>query len=232
MHVSEEQTAALLDPDQFWLEGVEEVLTKIGVDVVGRSTDAAGALRLLADLRPDLLLTEMQPPTVVDANSYLREALALVPTLRVIVISASEDPSLVAAAFDSGATTYVIKPDEPRLVASAVAYAIAQLHVRAPAEGQQLDGDGLLQRESRTSPAHDEASSLTCRELEVLSLAERHSNMRTAKLLRVTEQTVRFQLSNVYRKLDASNRKEASRRARSHGLLPRVALAEKAGRQI
>ena len=51
-------------------------------------------------------------------------------------------------------------------------------------------------------------------------MAEGHSNAKLAKMLWVTEQTVKFHLSNVYRKLNVSNRTEASRWAQVHGLLP------------
>src|SRR5438132_14211103 len=62
---------------------------------------------------------------------------------------------------------------------------------------------------------------LTRRELEILRLvAEGHSNAKLARMLWVTEQTVKFHLSNIYRKLDVANRTEASRWAQLHGLLP------------
>ena len=61
---------------------------------------------------------------------------------------------------------------------------------------------------------------LTRRELEILRLvAEGHSNAQLARMLWVTEQTVKFHLSNIYRKLDVANRTEASRWAQLHGLL-------------
>ena len=63
-------------------------------------------------------------------------------------------------------------------------------------------------------------SDLTRREREILQLvAEGHSNAKLAKMLWVTEQTVKFHLSNVYRKLDVSNRTEAARWAQVNGLL-------------
>jgi DNA-binding CsgD family transcriptional regulator len=61
---------------------------------------------------------------------------------------------------------------------------------------------------------------LTNRELEILRLvAEGHSNAQLARMLWVTEQTVKFHLSNVYRKLNVANRTEAARWAQLHGLL-------------
>ena len=67
----------------------------------------------------------------------------------------------------------------------------------------------------------DDSRGLTRRELEILQLvAEGHSNAQLAKMLWVTEQTVKFHLSNIYRKLDVANRTEASRWAQVRGLLP------------
>jgi len=64
--------------------------------------------------------------------------------------------------------------------------------------------------------AHD----LTRRELEILQLvAEGHSNSQLERMLWVTEQTVKFHLSNIYRKLDVANRTEASRWAQLQGFL-------------
>jgi DNA-binding NarL/FixJ family response regulator len=71
-------------------------------------------------------------------------------------------------------------------------------------------------------PAAQEGHGLTKRELEILRLvASGSSNSQMAKLLWVTEQTVKFHLSNIYRKLDVPNRTAASARANSLGLLER-----------
>jgi DNA-binding CsgD family transcriptional regulator len=59
-------------------------------------------------------------------------------------------------------------------------------------------------------------------------VAEGHSNAQLARMLWVTEQTVKFHLSNIYRKLNVSNRTEASRWAQVHGLLPLQAPASTA----
>jgi DNA-binding CsgD family transcriptional regulator len=65
---------------------------------------------------------------------------------------------------------------------------------------------------------------LTRREREILQLvAEGHSNAQLARMLWVTEQTVKFHLSNIYRKLDVANRTEASRWAQLNGLLSAAA---------
>ena len=76
-------------------------------------------------------------------------------------------------------------------------------------------------KRQRSRESIEEAWGLTRRELEILTLvAEGHSNAQLARMLWVTEQTVKFHLSNIYRKLNVSNRTEASRWAQVHGLLP------------
>ncbi|MDA3005084.1 MAG: response regulator transcription factor, partial [Actinomycetota bacterium] len=70
------------------------------------------------------------------------------------------------------------------------------------------------------SAARGSAGDLTAREREVLALASRGmSNVQIADSLFVTEQTVKFHLSNIYRKLGVHNRTEASHRASRHGML-------------
>jgi DNA-binding CsgD family transcriptional regulator len=74
---------------------------------------------------------------------------------------------------------------------------------------------------TRTSAGNGySAAGLTRRELEILRLvAEGHSNAELARTLWVTEQTIKFHLSNIYRKLEVANRTEASRWAQLHGVL-------------
>ena len=95
-----------------------------------------------------------------------------------------------------------------------------------------LAGEGIAPLPTLPDPqAESAARELTRRELEILRLvAEGYSNSQLAKMLWVTEQTVKFHLSNIYRKLDVANRTEASRWAQVHGLLP--AQREAAAREL
>jgi DNA-binding CsgD family transcriptional regulator len=69
-------------------------------------------------------------------------------------------------------------------------------------------------------PREEGVNVLTRREVEILRLvAEGHSNSTLAKMLWVTEQTVKFHLANIYRKLNVANRTEASRWAHLNGML-------------
>jgi DNA-binding NarL/FixJ family response regulator len=130
------------------------------------------------------------------------------------VLSAHHDTGHIDAALAAGASAYVLKTAHPDDVASAVR--------------QAFDHSVFMSGAFPTAPARAATESarrgtpggLTRRELEILKLvAEGHSNAALARMLWVTEQTVKFHLSNIYRKLDVSNRTEASRWAQLNGLL-------------
>ncbi|HSK15175.1 MAG TPA: response regulator transcription factor [Gaiellaceae bacterium] len=213
MSPSEHRTAVLLDRHPLWLEAVEQVLHRIGVEVAGKATSAEHALTLIGEHRPSLFVTGIE---MGEGDMDGIECLALArergPELKVIVLSAHTDAQYVDAALAAGADAYVVKTAHADDLASAIRQAFD--HSIYLARGN----DGKRQRTQETV---EQAWGLTRRELEILTLvAEGHSNAQLARMLWVTEQTVKFHLSNIYRKLNVSNRTEASRWAQVHGLLP------------
>jgi DNA-binding NarL/FixJ family response regulator len=207
------RTAVIYDPHPLWLGGVREVLARVGVEVVGAATTADDALALVRQHEPSLFVTEVD--TV--GTAHLGEAHAAVPALRSVVLSASERSGDVAAAFAAGASAYALKTAHPDDIAMAVRQTFGQsvftFVARRPAEPPDAG-------------AEEPTPALTRRQLEILLLvAEGHSNAEVARRISVTEQTVKFHLANVYRKLGVSNRTEASRRAQQLGLVPEPASA-------
>jgi DNA-binding NarL/FixJ family response regulator len=209
----EHRTAVLLDEHPLWLEGVEQVLARIGIEVTGKATSPEHALALIEEHRPSLFVTGIELENGErDGLETLALAKKRAPELKMIVLSAYSDPQYVDAALAAGAEAYVLRTAHADDLASAIRQAFH--HSVYLAHGH----DGKRQR-SRTSI--EEAWGLTRRELEILTLvAEGHSNAQLARMLWVTEQTVKFHLSNIYRKLNVANRTEASRWAQVHGLLP------------
>jgi DNA-binding NarL/FixJ family response regulator len=209
-----ERTAVIHDPQPLWLEAVQQVLTRIGFDVVGKTTSPEVARTLVRDTRPDVVVTELAPDDEPsDGLAWLTDARDQNHELRVIVLSMQSEPRFIDAALEAGVTAYVIKTAHPDDLASAVRQAFEHSVFlagrRAPVQLRALPSNGRGQ-----------IPSLTSRELEILRLvAEGHSNAELARMLWVTEQTVKFHLSNVYRKLNVANRTEASRWAQVHGLL-------------
>jgi two-component system response regulator DevR len=206
-----QRAALLVDQHPLWLDTIEPVVERAGVTVVGKAISPSTALRLLGRLEPDLLVTGIaMADGELDGIALVRAARARIPALRAIVLSGSTDPAHVEAAFEAGARAYVLNSAHADDITSAVR--------------QAFDATIYLAGGSPAAPQpvvpltmHSE---LTRRELEILQLvAEGHSNAELARMLWVTEQTVKFHLSNVYRKLGVSNRTEASRWAQRAGLL-------------
>jgi len=144
----------------------------------------------------------------------VRYVRARCPAARVVVVGEAVDVGVVEAALVAGATAYVLRSARPDELALAIRQSFStsiffnSLH------------SGAMPPAAAPAPVPAEALTLTKRELEILRLvSEGHSNSQLARMLWVTEQTVKFHLSNIYRKLDVANRTEASRWAQRHGLL-------------
>jgi DNA-binding NarL/FixJ family response regulator len=216
VHKSSSRTAVVLDRHPLWAEAVEGVLRRVGVDVVGKATSGSDAISLVQRVRPDLLITDISAADGEGAGlACLRDARQLLPELRGVVLSLSEDAQQIDAALQAGAAACVLKSAHPDDLASAIRQAFAHSVYFAPPAGYW---NGQQQRSGTVSA---DRADLTKREREILQLvAEGYSNAQLARMLWVTEQTVKFHLSNVYRKLSVSNRTEAARWAQLHGLVP------------
>jgi DNA-binding NarL/FixJ family response regulator len=130
------------------------------------------------------------------------------PEVKVVVLSAFSDPEHIQAAFQRGATAYVVKSVNPVDLPSALRQALEE----SVYQGVRVIGDVAL--------SGGDAIGLTERELSMLkALARGLSNAAISKEFWVTEQTVKFHLSNIYRKLGVANRTEAARFAYERGLV-------------
>jgi DNA-binding NarL/FixJ family response regulator len=210
-----ERTGVILDPLPLWLEALERVLNRIGVQVVGKANDYDHALGLLDQHRPDVFVAELETTDeTIDPVSFVRRACEHAPETKMIVLSYHNNEEWIEGALGAGARAYVFKTAHPDDLASAI---------------RQAFEHSVFVSGSRPAPAYPrggDPSGLTRREVEILqAVSEGHSNAQVASLLWITEQTVKFHLSNIYRKLDVANRTEASRWAQVHDLLPRMMTA-------
>jgi DNA-binding NarL/FixJ family response regulator len=170
-------------------------------------------MALVEEYGPDLLIAEVDPGDDEQID-VLRRAGQSRPGLKSVVVAETSDVEAIQATFAAGASVYCVKTAEQADLASAIRQAFEQSIYMAK-------NGGDLMTASEETAAETAVHDLTRREVEILQLvAEGHSNSQLARMLWVTEQTVKFHLSNIYRKLDVSNRTEASRWAQLNGLLP------------
>jgi DNA-binding NarL/FixJ family response regulator len=208
-----ERTAVIFDHSQLWLHSLERVLPAIGIATRGRATSADEAVLLVKQHAPNLFIAGIdRGPNVAGDLSCVRLARERVPELQVIVWSNVNEAHAVKAAFASGAAVYVLKTARPEDIL---------LAIRQTSERSFYLADDLSVGNRAAARAKEEASGiLTRREIEILQLlAQGHTNAQLAQLLWVTEDTVKFHLSNIYQKLDVANRTEASRWAHVHGVV-------------
>jgi DNA-binding NarL/FixJ family response regulator len=207
-----ERAAVILDRHPVWLDAMDQLVAGVGIEVAGRATDVDEALALIEEHRPDMFIAGIDAST--DHVSCVRRAKQAQPDLKAIVVSDDADTEAIEAAFAAGAAIYCVKTAEQEDLASAIRQVFERSIYIA-------NGNGYEPAPRPSIEAESVAQKLTRRELEILRLvAEGHSNSQLARMLWVTEQTVKFHLSNIYRKLKVANRTEASRWAQLNGLLP------------
>jgi len=215
---SGKSTAVTFDRHPLWLQAIGTILENAGIQRVGVATSSEEMLRMVEALQPDLLVAEpLQDISGAAEVAPLRRARELCPGLKIVVLSASDDPEHIAAAFDAGALAYVLKTAQPDDIATAVRQAFSSsIFFRGYSTATTAHGAA----DTPSSNKLTDTRGLTRRELQILTLvAEGYTNAQLAGMLWVTEQTVKFHLSNIYRKLDVANRTEASRWAQRNGLL-------------
>ena len=159
----------------------------------------------IANAQPDVVvIDEMSPHTPLIAR--IQEIRSVLPTAKLLLVTVRMDEAFLAEAATAGIDAAIAKTMHPGSLG---------VLVREVARGNVFHTFATVAVERSC-----EEFGLTARELEILRLvAGGLSNARIAAKLWVTEQTVKFHLSNVYRKLGVGNRTEASHYAHVHGLL-------------
>ncbi len=217
MHAPERR-GILLDEHPLWLDALESALASAGVRVVGKTTSPAVAVELMTRHRAEILVADViEEGDEIGTLSSIRLVRERLPDTRIVILTGLDDPRLVKAAFKAGADAYVLKRAGPDDLALAIRQSFERSVYLALRNGKR----GVAPVADLAPAAEPRGVHLTKRQLEILTLiAEGHSNAQVARMLWLAEQTVKFHLSNVYRKLGVTNRTEASRWAQLHGLLP------------
>ena len=163
--------------------------------VVGEAGDGRAAVSLATSLSPDIVLLDLKLPGM-DGISVLQPLSAA--GLRVLVLTSATDPAAASQAVRAGAAGVLYKDIDP----DALVRAIRSVH----------DGNVLLAPEAAGSLIRGSAANtLTPREREVLAgIAEGRSNREIARLLRVSEKTVKAHVSSVLAKLGVQDRTQAA----------------------
>ena len=196
----------IVDDHRLMLEAIRARLSHDeDIEVVGEADTGEKVLPLVGQVAPDAVLLDVRLPGL----GVLERLRAEYPSVAVVMLSGIDDPALVRGALERGAAAFVLKHVAPRDLAAAVRQSVTGSIFRP------LD---LID----TAKAASEDAGLTKRELSILEeLPAGGSNQQIAKRLFLAEQTVKFHLTNIYRKLGVATRTEALRHAYEHGLVER-----------
>lgn len=171
------------------------------VELVGVAADGAEAVELCAERVPDVVLMDIEMPTLdgIEATRRIKERQ---PEIAVVVLTSFSDRERILGALDAGAAGYLLKDAEPEELARAVGAAAAGDVPLDPKAAR-----ALLSAHTGTPKAHE----LSEREREVLLLlAEGLSNKLIARRLSISEKTVKAHLTNVFRTIGVTDRTQAA----------------------
>jgi DNA-binding NarL/FixJ family response regulator len=196
----------LADDHRLTLAGVRRVLDESGdIVVVGEAYSGADVLPLVRSTQPDLVVLDLQMPKM-DGLSCLDLIRRHHPDLKVVIFSATTTSAEISTALRNGACAYVLKTVNPLDLPAVIR--------------QAAEGTVYYPPPAPAAPAAKDSADLTERERTILGAVMRGlSNKAISQEFWVTEQTVKFHLSNVYRKLGVPNRTAAARFAHEHGLI-------------
>lgn len=205
----------IADDHPLLVAALQATLVDAGFDVVGTTQYGADVVELVEATAPDVLLLDLQMPDLsgLDCLAALRDRASEV---KVIVLSGADDRASIDAALALGAVCYVGKAVDPADLAAT----IRMMSSKAPIySASGTNSPARARSASASSLSAVDGLGLTRRELEILKLAaEGESNGALARRLWVTEQTIKFHLSNIYRKLDVNNRTQAAAKAHALGI--------------
>lgn len=194
--------------------------TQPDIALVGEAANGQETLDRVAEVRPDVVLMDLNMPVLNGIETTAKIALTS-PEIKVIVLTSFVDHNHVLPAIQAGARGYLLKDIEPEaLVESIRRVHDGQVELHPEAAGLLVNHlSGVERKADENSGNEDALSLLTPRELEVLRLiASGKSNKEISESLVITEKTVKTHVSHVLDKLGLSDRTQAAIYAVKRGI--------------
>ena len=214
----------IADDHPIFLEGLKCILkqkTFSFLEVVDTAVNGLQAYQKAKQHNPELLLIDMNMPEM-DGPEVIKRLKKEGLSLRVLVLSAYDQPKLVRTAFHAGADAYILKSKAPEELKKAIlaiqnkeTFCGSGVHLNENS-GRKRYTRGIFDRSDRYVSQH----LLTKRELEILTLiTEAHSNKEIGQQLFISDQTVGVHRKNIMRKLGVTNTAGLIKAAHDHALI-------------
>src|SRR5512143_3316608 len=204
----------IVDDQAIVRKGIRALLAEVkGMDVIGEAGDGLEAVRLAADLRPDVILMDLVMPKL-DGIEAIRQIMAGQPQARILVLTSFASDDKVFPAIKAGALGYLLKDSEPEELIAA----IKNIQRGEPFLHPSI-APKVLEELSHPAGSPPTPEPLTERELEVLQLvAQGYSNQAISEKLVISDATVRTHIGNILTKLHLANKVQAALYALRKGI--------------
>ncbi len=207
----------IADDHALFRDGLRSLLEARQIEVAGEAANGREAVELTRKLKPDVVLMDLTMPEM-DGLTATRAICAEQPTVKVVVLTASEDDADLFEAIKSGAQGFLPKDLEAEQLFD---------HLVGVTRGEPALTPGLARKllhefaHPSTGRRERDPDALTDREREVLELLVQGTttNRELAERLVVSENTVKYHLRNILDKLHVQNRAEVIAYAVRHGLV-------------
>ncbi|MGW7680350.1 response regulator [Kribbella sp. NPDC054772] len=196
----------LLDDEELVRNGIRLILQAGGTaEVVAEDTDGARVVELVEKHSPDLVLTDIQMPTV-NGIEVTRRVNALSEPPPVVILTTFDLDEYVYEALQAGATGFLLKDTAPRALVDAVGQAARGDSMLSPSITKRLI-TAYTTNPREVTPKGEVLGELTPRERDVaVAVAEGLSNAEIARRLELRESTVKVHITHIMAKLDVPNR--------------------------
>src|SRR3954463_10746305 len=213
-------TVVVVDDEQLIRVGLAQALSSSGLDLVGEAATGEDAIELVVDVRPDVVLMDLQLPRMSGVRAIQQLGL-LAPASRVLVLTRSEQNRVVEAIL-AGASGYILKSAPLEAIISAIKATAAGESVLSP----KIAGKLLQRIREQDIPVKTSASAavairaaLTDRELEIFErFASGKSNHEIARHLSLSPNTVANHVAGILAKVHVENRIQAAVQAVRSGI--------------
>ncbi len=208
----------IADDHSLFRDGLRSLLQAEGHEVIGEAKNGNEAVTLARELKPDVVLMDLQMPEL-DGIGATKLIVGAMPEMKVVILTASEEEAKLFDAIKSGAQGYLLKNLEAEEFFDLLEGAQRGEPALTPALARKLLQEFAKPVEvAAASPSPHE---LTAREREVLELMVEGvtSNRKLAKRLGLSENTVKFHVRNILDKLRLHNRAEVVGYALRHGII-------------
>lgn len=201
----------LADDHRIVRQGTKIYLESVGIEVVGEATNGLEAVEMVRRLQPDVVLMDIHMPdlTGIEATRRIRHENE---DVRVLVLTAYDNPTYVQALLSAGADGFVLKTAE----FAELLKALNEVYLgRSAFDPQIIEKANRLQDEALAF-----VEDLTEREIEVLQHAVHGlTNKQIGEILFISDRTVQGHLQKIYRKLNVTTRTEAVTTALAQGYI-------------